>query len=482
VNESSHIILERFRRGRGKDIDLTLRQDYRDLLKKLGDPHLRLPPVFHVAGTNGKGSVCAFLRAAVEAAGHRAHVYTSPHLVTFHERIRVAGELIGEDELAEILRDCERLAAPGGITYFEAATAAAFVAFARHPADVAILEVGLGGRLDATNVIERPAATVISRLSFDHREYLGTTLAEIAREKAGIMRPGVPCYVGLQKSAEVLAALRDVADGLGAPLLVGGADWEVEKCSNSETLIQVEPPLPYPLPQGEGDPSAPYGGISSSLQKTRVESFRFIGKRGAIALPLPALVGGHQLWNAGLAMAALEALPLAISDEALRQAMRHVEWPARLQRIECGRVAEVLPSGWELWLDGGHNDSAGEILADQITEWRQQDGGRERPLVIILGMLTTKVPREFLSPFASCIDRLVTVPIENEALSFSAEALAELAQEAGVRGVGAAARLNEAFRFDGLNYPGRVLVCGSLYLAGQFLRGNDYVTQVDKNP
>jgi dihydrofolate synthase/folylpolyglutamate synthase len=198
----SQTILERFRANYHKDIDLTLRPAYHDLLQKLGNPHLKLPPVFHVAGTNGKGSTCAFLRAMLEAEGYRVHVYTSPHLVWFHERIRVAGKLIEESELAEILKDCERCAAPNSVSYFEAATAAAFAVFAQHKADFTILEVGLGGRLDATNVIEKPLADIITRISFDHREYLGETLDGIAREKAGIMRKNVPCFVASQPAKE----------------------------------------------------------------------------------------------------------------------------------------------------------------------------------------------------------------------------------------------------------------------------------------
>jgi dihydrofolate synthase/folylpolyglutamate synthase len=205
---------------------------YLDLLAALGDPHKKLPPVIHVAGTNGKGSTCAFLRAILEAAGYRVHVYTSPHLVRFHERIRVAGELISEEELAEILGDCERLSDPGQVSDFEAGTAAAFVAFARHPADVAILEVGMGGRLDATNVIEKSAASVITRLSYDHCKYLGSTLAEIAREKAGIMRAGVPCFVAPQPQEESLASLRVVAARNRRHLKIGDVDWRIEPRKN----------------------------------------------------------------------------------------------------------------------------------------------------------------------------------------------------------------------------------------------------------
>ncbi|NTU77623.1 MAG: bifunctional folylpolyglutamate synthase/dihydrofolate synthase, partial [Alphaproteobacteria bacterium] len=245
----SSALLERFRRGRPTEIDLTIRAPYRDLLAKLGNPQERLPPVIHVAGTNGKGSTCAFLRAMLEAAGQKVHVYTSPHLMTFHERIRIQGRLIGEEELTEILSQCEQRAEPGSVTYFEASTAAAFVAFARHPADVTLLEVGLGGRLDATNVIPPPRATVITRLSFDHRDYLGDTLTDIAREKTGILRPGVPCFAAPQPAPEARAALEQAAADIGAPLLLGDRDWRVEPC-DAATFRFVGPgrDLTLPLP------------------------------------------------------------------------------------------------------------------------------------------------------------------------------------------------------------------------------------------
>ena len=438
MSELSSSILERFRRSFGKDIDLTLRQPYHDLLAKLGNPHLKLPPVIHVAGTNGKGSTCAFLRAMVEAAGYRAHVYTSPHLVTFHERIRIAGQLIGEDELADILLECERLAAPGSVSFFEAATAAAFAAFARHLADVTILEVGLGGRLDATNVIPQPVATVITRLSFDHREYLGDTMAAIAREKAGIMRPHTPCFAARQPSTEALEVLQQAARNLDVPLFLGSKDWNVEA-------------------QGE-------------------ESFIFTSPHRSLVLPMPALAGRHQLENAGLALAASAALPFSLSDEALRQAMVNVEWPARLQRLDRGRLASLLPARWELWLDGGHNDSAGEVLAVHRQEWQRQDGDKPRPLFIILGMLSTKVPREFLAPFASSVAACRTVTIEKEPLSLTADELAALAKAAGIRASNPSASLTEAIAaLIQPNVPaGRILICGSLYLAGQALKENNF--------
>ncbi|MDD5586854.1 MAG: bifunctional folylpolyglutamate synthase/dihydrofolate synthase [Alphaproteobacteria bacterium] len=433
---SSAAILERFRRGSSRDIDLTLRKPYLDLLDKLGNPHLNLPPVIHVAGTNGKGSTCAFLRAMAESAGFKAHVYTSPHLVTFHERIRIAGRLIEDDELADILHACERRTERGDITFFEAGTIAAFVAFARHPADVAILEVGLGGRLDATNVIPHPAATVITRLSFDHRDYLGDTMAGIAREKAGIMRPRTPCFTAHQPSAEALAALRQVAAKRDVPLYVGGEDWRVE-----------EP--------DEG-------------------TFRFTGAHRSITLPLPALTGRHQINNAGLAIAASEAFPFAVSDEALRLAMRRVEWPARLQRLKQGRLAALLPAEWELWLDGGHNDSAGEALAEQLKAWRAEDGASPRPLFVIVGMLSTKAPPEFAGPLMPYADSWRTVPIEGEPLGLAAKDLSEILKKAGIENITPSSNLAEAI--TNLVQSGapaaRLLVCGSLYLAGNALKQN----------
>jgi dihydrofolate synthase/folylpolyglutamate synthase len=434
---SSAVILENFRRDyvqtHGRDIDLTLRPAYRDLLKTLGDPHKKLPPVFHVAGTNGKGSTCAFLRAMLEAAGYRVHVYTSPHLVRFHERIRVAGKLIEENELAEILDEIARACTPGTISYFEAATVVAFVAFARHPADFTILEVGLGGRLDATNVVTHPLAAIISRLSYDHREFLGDTLSKIAFEKAGIMKQGAPCFVAAQPDAESIVALRAAATEKKAQIFIGGEDWKVE-------------------PRGEN-------------------GFHFKDKTRSLDLPLPSLIGEHQILNAGLAIAALAAIPKPLPVEAIARGLQTVEWPARLQKITAGALAEVLPAGWELWLDGGHNDSAGEVLAQQAARWQTID---KRPLRLIFGMLSTKSPREFLTPLQPFIERIATVDIPDEAQSLSASELAHLTCETGIENVEAAGDVPHALKkISALPEPGRVLICGSLYLAGHVLHLND---------
>jgi dihydrofolate synthase/folylpolyglutamate synthase len=451
-DNGSAAILERFRVDYGKDMDLTLRPAYHVLLDKLGNPHRRLPPVFHVAGTNGKGSTCAFLRAILEAAGYKVHVYTSPHLVRFHERIRLAGELIIEEELAEILATCEELAEPGGVSYFEAATAAAFVAFARHPADFVILEVGLGGRLDATNVIDKPLATLITRLSFDHRDYLGDTIEAIAREKAGIMRNGVPCFTMAQPDAGALQALRDAAFAVGAPLFVEGADWTIE-------------------PQKFGFKFADTGKMET---------------KRAFNLPPPELAGRHQFHNAALAVAALSRVPQdLLPPHTVVEGLQRVDWPARLQLLTLGggggSLTALLAKGAELWLDGGHNDSAGAALAAQIDQWRLSDGANPRPFYVICGMLTTKVPAEFLGPFAKYVNAFCAVPVPDP-LAMPPEMLASEARKLGIGDVtagdvrsalsgwaaGRSARPAEGSQPAPSLRP-RVLICGSLYLAGHVL-------------
>ncbi|MFA4994284.1 MAG: folylpolyglutamate synthase/dihydrofolate synthase family protein [Bdellovibrionales bacterium] len=433
MSDTSQAIIERFRAAYGKDIDLSLRPAYRDLLEKFGNPQDRLPPVFHVAGTNGKGSTCAFLRAMLESAGYKTHVYTSPHLVTFHERIRLAGQLISEEELVELLTQAEKLAAPGSVSYFEAWTAVAFAAFARHSADFTILETGLGGRLDATNVVENPLATIITRLSYDHREYLGDTMDQIAREKAGIMRASVPCFSAHQPDALALRTLLEEAAKLGVPLSVGGKDWKVEE--RHEGLFYADAVHTYDLPK-------------------------------------PALLGQHQYQNAGLAIAALSVLPDPLPFQALAQGLRKVEWQARLQRLTTGSLVSLAPPGAEVWLDGGHNDSAGEVLAEQIERWQKEDGERPKPLYVVLGMLTTKVPTEFLSPFAKNIVQLRTVPLSHETLGYAAKALALEARKTGLLCVEAAESPGDAFRNLAklkTATPPRILICGSLYLAGAVL-------------
>jgi dihydrofolate synthase/folylpolyglutamate synthase len=435
----SAAILERFRHARPNEIDLTIRPAYTELLKKLGDPQNRLPPVFHVAGTNGKGSTCAFLRAILEAAGHRVHVYTSPHLMSLHERFRIAGNLIGEDEIAALLLKCEKIAPPDGITMFEALTASAFAAFARHPADFVILETGLGGRLDATNVIAKPRATLIARLSYDHREYLGNTLTQIAKEKAGIMRTWVPCFVMAQPDIESLVTLRAAAHIKGTPIYFGDENWTVEV--------------------------APKG-------------FRYADDKGALNLPPPALIGSHQVHNAGLAIAALRGTGFA-NDAAIAHGMRTVEWPARLQHLATGLLPEVLGPQGELWLDGGHNDSAGEVLAAQAKAWSEAPD--PRPLHLIVGMLKTKTPAEFLRPLAPHIAGIRTVPIPGEMQIFAPDDLAAACRAAGFQNVDASPNIAAGLQAIRASAPrARVLICGSLYLAGEVLRQNAAETPAEK--
>jgi dihydrofolate synthase/folylpolyglutamate synthase len=413
-------IVERLHALHPKLIDLSLGRMHR-ALAALGHPERRLPPVLHVAGTNGKGSTCAFLRAIAEAAGLRVHVYTSPHLVRFHERIRLAGRLVDDAALTAALEEAE--AANGGepITVFEITTAAAFLLFSRVPADLLVLEVGLGGRLDATNVVERPAATAIASISMDHMEFLGDTLGAIAFEKAGIIRPGVPCATGAQ-APEALAAITRVAAERGAPLLARGREWRSE---------------------------------------WRADGLHYADARGTLDLPPPGLPGPHQADNAGIAIAALRAWnPPWLSDLAIARGIAAAEWPARLQRLR-GALAARLPAGFELWLDGGHNAGAGVALAAHCATWR------DKPLHLVVGMKKGKASADFLRPLIPFAATLTAVAEPGQHLAMSVEDI--VAASGGVARpgpdvAGALARIGR----DGP--PGRVLVCGSLYLAGEVLK------------
>jgi dihydrofolate synthase/folylpolyglutamate synthase len=426
--------LARLYRFHPKRIDLSLGRLTR-LLAALGDPHTRLPPVLHVAGTNGKGSVVAFARAMLEAAGHRVHAYTSPHLVRFNERIRLAGDLIADDHLVDVLERCETANGEAPVTYFEVTTAAAFLAFAEMPADALLLEVGLGGRLDATNVVDRPAATAITRISMDHMQFLGETLAAIAAEKAGIVKPGVPLVVGPQAAGPDGAGVLDVigarAAAAGAPMLAPGRDWTV-------------------VPAADG--------------------FRLTADGPDRRFPAPALPGRHQLGNAATAILAAErfaaAAGLALDDAAIRRGLAEVAWPARLQRLTRGPLAGALPAGAELWLDGGHNDSAGQALADWLAA---RAGDDRRPVHLICGMLESKAPVDFLAPLARHAESLTAVAIPGEPASLTAEEMAGHARRAGIERVALAADPAEALAALP-PAPARVLICGSLYLAGAVLR------------
>jgi dihydrofolate synthase/folylpolyglutamate synthase len=426
----SDAILDRLTRLHPKIIDLSLDRVER-LLARLGHPERALPPVIHVAGTNGKGSVIAYLAAMLQAAGRTVNTYTSPHLVRFHERISLAGRPIAEDRLSALLAECEDANDGAAITFFEITTAAAFLAFSRTPGDVLLLETGLGGRLDATNMVAAPRLCVITPVSIDHVQYLGDDLAGIAAEKAGILKPGVPALIGPQPAA-AFDAIRARGAHVHSPLYVFGDDWGFE--ARRDGLL---------VRDGEG----------------------------TVTAPKPRLLGAHQVENAAIAVAAARRLgDLRPDDTAVRRGLAEARWPARLQQLTRGGLADLAArrgGGWELWLDGGHNAAAGEALASAAEAWR------DRPLHVVYGMLNTKAARDFLAPLGRHAASLHAVRIPGVEASLSAE---DAAAEAGAAGL--SARTAESVEaalaaiLESAPAPGRVLICGSLYLAGQILADN----------
>lgn len=402
------------------------------LLERLGRPQDRLPPVFHVAGTNGKGSTCAFLRAILEAAGHTVHVFTSPHLVRFNERIRIAGQLIEDGELADLLTEVREAGTDIGPSFFEATTAVAFLAFARHPADACIIEVGLGGRLDATNVIEAPLVTGIASLGIDHRQFLGDTLVEIAGEKAGIAKHGVP-MVTLAYNDEAESAIDARLATVDVERMKLGEDWQVELAATG---------------------------------------FHFRDQGGALDLPEPGLPGDHQVKNAGLALAMLrQQAVLPVTDEAARQGIAAARWPARLQRLPAGKLVDRLPAGVEVIVDGAHNRNAAEAVALAML-----GGG---PLNIITGILRNRRTDEVLAPFAGQVKRLLAVPLYGHDHHDPRDIIWQAMDLLGLPGGAPADNVEQAFDWladmlakDGIAAGERVLVVGSLYLAGATLEAN----------
>ena len=405
-----------------KIIDLTLDRVWR-LLEILDHPEQKMPPVVHIAGTNGKGSTQAILRAGLEGAGKSVHAYTSPHLARFHERIRLAGELISEDYLTEVLDECYTSNGPDSITYFEITTVAALLAFSRVRADFTLLEVGLGGRLDATNVVEKPEVTVITPISIDHESFLGDTLAKIAFEKAGIIKRGVPCVVGPQPD-EVMDVIEAQAVKLGAPLLAYGQHWHVWE-ERGRLIFQDE--------------------------------------RGLMDLPLPALLGAHQIQNAGAALAVLRHL--GFNDEACEAAMTDATWPARMQRLNTGPLVDAA-GGAELWLDGGHNPAAGSALAALLKTLPL------KPTHMVCGMLNTKDVVGYMKPLSDVAQALHAVPIPGEQATLSAEQTAAAARDAGLQAYEAETVLAAIKEITASDPTARILICGSLYLAGAVLREN----------
>ncbi|MEC9199702.1 MAG: folylpolyglutamate synthase/dihydrofolate synthase family protein [Pseudomonadota bacterium] len=418
----SDAILERMMALHPKVIDLTLDRVWR-LLEALDNPQNAMPPVIHLAGTNGKGSTQAMIRAGLEAMGKRVHAYTSPHLARFHERIRLDGELISEEALTAFLDECYAKNGGESITYFEITTCAALLAFARTPADYTLLEVGLGGRLDATNVNDTPAVTIITPVDLDHQQFLGETLAEIAGEKAGIIKRGVPCVVGPQKP-EGLEVIEARAERLGAPLLAYGQQWHVGT-ENGRLIYQDE--------------------------------------QGLLDLPLPNLPGPHQIMNAGAALAALRHL--GADEAACEAAVTKAFWPARMQRLKTGPLVEAAGDS-DLWLDGGHNPAAGEAIAATLAQMPK------RETHLICGMLNTKDIGGYLRPLAPHVASLHAVSIPGEANTLPADVTAAAATKAGIPAHEAHSVSEALATIRAQNKESRILICGSLYLAGNILRSN----------
>jgi dihydrofolate synthase / folylpolyglutamate synthase len=422
VTAGSDVILERMMTLHPKVIDLTLGRVER-LLAVLGNPERSIPPVIHIAGTNGKGSTQAMIRAGLEAGGDRVHAYTSPHLARFHERIRLAGELISEPTLAALLDECVTANGPDEITFFEITTCAAFLAFARTPADWTLLEVGLGGRLDATNAVEAPRLTIITPVSLDHQAFLGDTVAAIAGEKAGIIKRGVPVIVGPQTD-EGLAVIEAKAARMGAPVLAFGQHWHVAE-DRGRLVFQDE--------------------------------------NGLLDLPLPNLPGPHQIQNAGAAIAALRHL--GRDEAACEAAVTRAFWPARMQRLRQGPLVDAAPQV-ELWLDGGHNPAGAEAVAATLARMPK------RETHLICGMLNTKDVTGYMTPLALHVTRLHAVSIPGEKNTLPAEVTREAARAAGIDAVSARSVADALAEIAAKDPLARVLICGSLYLAGSVLREN----------
>jgi len=432
--DRSTAILERFRTLYPREIDLSLDRMTR-LMAKLGHPERRMPPVIHVAGTNGKGSTVAFMRAMLEAAGKTVHVYTSPHLVRFHERMRIGrpggSRFVEEDPLVEAFLAVERANGDDPVPQFEITTAAAFRLFAEYPADFTLIEVGLGGRFDATNIIDDPVIAVITPVAFDHEKFLGSSLAQIAGEKAGIIKRGRPVVVAPQQPI-VADVIETEAARLGAPEFSGNRDW---------------------IAHGER------GGLV------------FQDEDGLLDLPGPRLIGRHQLTNAGTAIAALRRAKLGVPRRAIAAGLTAVDWPGRLQRLSEGALVARAPAAAELWLDGGHNPSAGAAIAEAMADLEERVPS---PLTLIAGMLNTKDPVGFFQPFAGLARRVFTVPVPGTTAGRDPGELAAAAATAGLT-----AEATDGFqsaldriKAESDGSPLRILICGSLYLAGAVLAAN----------
>ncbi|WP_208435523.1 bifunctional folylpolyglutamate synthase/dihydrofolate synthase [Bartonella phoceensis] len=416
-----------------KKFDLSLERILR-LLKHLGNPHLRLAPVIHIAGTNGKGSASAICRALLESAGYQVHMYSSPHLVNWNERCRLGqkggGQLVTENQLAETIREVIRANHQEPITVFEILTAAAFMLFSIHPADVVILEVGLGGCFDATNVIKKPAVSLIMPIDYDHEIFLGNTIAQIAFQKGGIIKPTVPVVIGKQDHEETLSILTTIADKNKASYSLFDQDYQ----SYTE-----------------------YGRMV--FQNTRC----------LMDLPLPNLMGAHQIANAGASLEAVHQAGFQLSEQAISHALQNVYWPARMQHLTHGHLIDRLSPSIDIWLDGGHNPASGKVVAAELTLWRKKT---ERPFIMIAGMLNTKDAVGYFCPLANLINKVYTIPLTNNSAGTCPKILAESAQKAGLSAT-PQARLQDALhKINTEHKDAIVLIGGSLYLAGDILRDN----------
>jgi dihydrofolate synthase / folylpolyglutamate synthase len=423
-------ITARFAPLHPRKIDLSLGRIER-LLADLGSPQKRLPPVIHVAGTNGKGSTVAFMRAILEAAGKSVHVYTSPHLVRFNERIRLAGDLVDDGRLGQALDECERVNAGQAISVFEITTAAAIWLFAQTPADYLLLEVGLGGRYDATNVIDKPVATVITPVSIDHPEFLGTTVDKIAFEKAGILKRGAPGIIAHQ-APEALRVIEGEAMRVGAPLTLADRDFTIR--SENGRLV-------------------------------------FEDRAGLLDLPTPKLAGRHQFANAASAIAALRAILPDLPGRAFERGLTSADWPARLQRLRPGPLVDRGPAQAEVWLDGAHNEAGGRVLAEAMADFEE---AKPKPLILVCGTLTTKDTAGFLAHFKGLAREAMTVPITGEHSARTAEEVADIARSVGLVATPAesVAEALDALAARDWPTPPRILIAGSLYLAGSVLEAN----------
>lgn len=422
----SDVIVDRLHRLHPSLIDLSLNRIF-GLLDRLGNPHTELPSPVHVAGTNGKGSYLAFMQSICEAAGLVVHKYTSPHLVNFGERIIVAGKPLSEEELVDLLKECESANAGREITFFEVSTAAAFLAFSRTKADVTLIETGLGGRFDATNVIQKPALTAITPVSMDHMRFLGNTLDAIASEKAGILKPSVTSIIGPQNPA-AMEIIENRANEIGAPLLRQGSEWNV---------------------------TDDFSGLHLSYREE------------TLALPHPGLPGLHQHSNAGQAVVSiLELFGSQIDGDAIETGLKRAEWPGRLQKLSEGNLVSLIPKGWELWIDGGHNQAAAEAILNFVKVWS------DTPLVIIFGSLNSRNPDDFLKILAPVTTLAVCITIPGEKSALKARDCYLAAQSVGIEAIETTSIKSALEKAAHYGTKGKILVCGSLYLAGAVLAEN----------